>query len=239
MGSEIEERPTKKRARTFAPTEPTVKSKKQRGRPQVDTQDKTASDRRRTQIRLAQRAYRRRKDSTISSLQKQVERLQAVIDNMNSSFLRFNDQAMASGIFALHPSLAYELKQATETFVNLAKTAKTVATEDEGEDSQEGSEPSAEQPAATADLSSRNYQGLAQSQRETAQVPGVDAQVPNVDPRNNAQSTHIGMGYYEISHDAEAMAYGYNVDLYLELDLSKQQGLYLEALRDPVITKSC
>ncbi|OMP82377.1 hypothetical protein BK809_0006687 [Diplodia seriata] len=144
MGSESEERPTtKKRARQSTPSaEPSSKGKKQRGRPKVDTQDETAADRRRTQIRLAQRAYRQRKEMTISSLQKQVEQLQSVIDGMNNSFLHFNDQAMASDIFALRPHLASELRSTTEAFVNLSKTAKTVEAEDEREDSQEASDPS-------------------------------------------------------------------------------------------------
>lgn len=45
MGSESEERPTKKRARnSTASAEPITKGKKQRGRPKVDTQDETAAD---------------------------------------------------------------------------------------------------------------------------------------------------------------------------------------------------
>lgn len=45
MGSENEERPTKKRARQSTPSaEPSSKGKKQRGRPKVDTQDETAAD---------------------------------------------------------------------------------------------------------------------------------------------------------------------------------------------------
>ena len=69
-------------------------SKKQRGRPRLDTQDETAADRRRTQIRLAQRAYRNRKETTISALKKRVGELERTIEKMNKSFLKFHDNAI-------------------------------------------------------------------------------------------------------------------------------------------------
>ena len=52
--------------------------KRSRGRPRVDTRDETAAERRRTQIRLAQRAYRSRKDSAITTLEKKVKGLEEV-----------------------------------------------------------------------------------------------------------------------------------------------------------------
>lgn len=42
---------------------------------------------------------------------------------MNKSFLRFNDTALKSGLLQLNSNLARELKQTTETFVALAKSA--------------------------------------------------------------------------------------------------------------------
>ncbi|KAF2677534.1 hypothetical protein K458DRAFT_319319 [Lentithecium fluviatile CBS 122367] len=105
--------------------------KKARGRPRVDTQDATAADRRRTQIRLAQRAYRQRKESTISSLKDQNTRLQNIIEQMNKSFLQFNDSALKSGLLQINPALAQQLKQVTENFVALAKSA---AESSEGEE---------------------------------------------------------------------------------------------------------
>ena len=44
--------------------------RKSRGRPRLDMREENAAERRRTQIRLAQRAYRERKETTIVSLQK-------------------------------------------------------------------------------------------------------------------------------------------------------------------------
>jgi hypothetical protein len=50
---------------------------------------------------------------------------------MNKTFTRFNNAAHKSGLVQLHPSLARELKQATETFTSLAKTANEFETGDE------------------------------------------------------------------------------------------------------------
>ncbi|KAK0653864.1 AP-1-like transcription factor YAP1 [Lasiodiplodia hormozganensis] len=237
MGSENEERPTKKRARQSTPSaEPSSKGKKQRGRPKVDTQDETAADRRRTQIRLAQRAYRQRKEMTISSLQKQVEQLQSVIDGMNSSFLRFNDQAMASDIFALRPHLASELRSTTEAFVNLAKTAKTVEGEDEREESQEASDPSTtpQNTAAAPNISTRNYQDMGQPQQDvSAPVPNA----PNASAQMNSQSTHIGLGYYKLADESDVPVFGQNVDFYSGSDIPNLSAPNFGASGEPIVTE--
>lgn len=98
--------------------------------------------RRRTQIRLAQRAYRQRKETTISSLKGQNERLQKIINQMNNSFLQFNEAALKSGLLQLNMTLAQQLKSVTESFVLLARSAA------EGHDDQEEVvEPSEEENA--------------------------------------------------------------------------------------------
>jgi hypothetical protein len=114
--------PPKKRPRR-SPKSDEEDSKKQRGRPRLDTQDETAADRRRTQIRLAQRAYRHRKETTISALKKRVSELERTIEKMNKSFLEFHDNAIDSGLVLSKPSLARQLKATTEEFVSLAKLA--------------------------------------------------------------------------------------------------------------------
>ena len=92
--------------------------KKARGRPRLAPQDETAAERRRTQIRLAQRAYRQRKETTISALKKQVSELQDIIGDMNKSFLRFNDMVLDVGV---SPGIAKELKSLTHQFILYAK----------------------------------------------------------------------------------------------------------------------
>src|SRR5215469_11111198 len=83
----------------------------------------TISQRRRTQIRLAQRAYRLRKENTINQLKEQVATLQSTIEEMSRAFLAFNDSAMNSGILQIRPQLAQQLKVTTERFISLAKEA--------------------------------------------------------------------------------------------------------------------
>lgn len=87
--------------------------------------------RRRTQIRLAQRAYRQRKETTISALNKRVAALELTIENMNETFLDFNDKAIASGIGEWEPHLAKDLKSTMGRFIDYAKN---IATDSEVED---------------------------------------------------------------------------------------------------------
>ncbi|KAI9890621.1 MAG: hypothetical protein M1814_003819 [Vezdaea aestivalis] len=92
--------------------------KKKRGRPRLVADDTNTSDRRRTQIRLAQRSYRLRKEGTIATLTKRCEKLQKTIEDMNKSFLGLTDKFLADG-----PSnhLAPEVKATTEHFLELAR----------------------------------------------------------------------------------------------------------------------
>lgn len=50
--------------------------------------------------------------------------MHAIIDEMNKTFLRFNDAAVQAGVLQLNPGLARELKQMQETFANCVKSAK-------------------------------------------------------------------------------------------------------------------
>ncbi|KAK8208328.1 hypothetical protein HDK77DRAFT_512049 [Phyllosticta capitalensis] len=211
----LEQPPTKKRARNVATTSdaPSSKSKKQRGRPKVDTQDETAADRRRTQIRLAQRAYRQRKETTINSLQHQVEHLQSVIDGMHNSFLQFNNQVRASDIASLRPDLASELQQTTQALNQLVQTAK-VAGEEHGE-SEDADTParSQENPRperVVANLSSRSYEDMMPPQRRR-----IDDSVA----QQNALYQQLGMGYL-LAEDSLGMNLGSSAESYPNVDLN-------------------
>ncbi|ELR09763.1 hypothetical protein GMDG_04247 [Pseudogymnoascus destructans 20631-21] len=98
-------------------------SKKSRGRPRLDTKDETAADRRRTQIRLAQRAYRYRKETTISSLETQVEKLQSTAEAMNNAFLGLYDFASSQGVLHREPDFARQLQATTQRVLELSKAA--------------------------------------------------------------------------------------------------------------------
>ena len=92
-----------------------------RGRPRLDTKDQTAADRRRTQIRLAQRAYRQRKETTISGLNKRVISLEQTIQDMHTVFSAFEDEATAAGVRSWNPVLAASLDRSAAAFTELAK----------------------------------------------------------------------------------------------------------------------
>ena len=94
---------------------------RQRGRPRLDTKDQTPAERRRTQIRLAQRAYRQRKETTISGLNKRVLSLERTIQDMHKAFLDFQDEANAVGLRNWNPALAGNLHRSAATFAELAK----------------------------------------------------------------------------------------------------------------------
>lgn len=79
--------------------------------------------RRRTQIRLAQRAYRQRKETTISGLNSRVTSLEKTIEDMHKTFLEFNDRAITSGIQKGAPALAGYLKSTAERLSELAKSS--------------------------------------------------------------------------------------------------------------------
>lgn len=192
---------SRKRSRTSASSEDaSAAGKKVRGRPRVDTQDETAADRRRTQIRLAQRAYRQRKETTISSLKKQVTELQSAIDEMNRSFLRFNDSALSSGILSLRPELARELKVTTETFVKLARAAAINGNNNNDDEFTEADlDPAAELQQATATARSPRESHATQASRAVEPVPehmdigwGYSAQLddsPKSSPRETLSPT--------------------------------------------------
>ncbi|CAK1357369.1 unnamed protein product [Cercospora beticola] len=75
---------------------------KKRGRPRVEKQDESAADRRRTQIRMAQRAYRQRKETTLEGLRKRVSELTNTIELMNKTFMDHRDRLFGSNLPEMH-----------------------------------------------------------------------------------------------------------------------------------------
>ncbi|KAI1959397.1 hypothetical protein LOZ58_004669 [Ophidiomyces ophidiicola] len=109
---------------------------RKRGRPRVHTGDETAAERRRTQIRLAQQAYRLRKEAVITTLNDRVRQLEATIDEMNKRFLSFHDIALESGVVSTHPQLAQRLRETTQSFLDLASDVSR-SSDDESQEQQE------------------------------------------------------------------------------------------------------
>ena len=78
--------------------------------------------RRRTQIRLAQRAYRQRKEATITGLNAQVAKLERKIDEMTQTMSCFQQRALASGIENISPATAQDLNAVVARFKTATKT---------------------------------------------------------------------------------------------------------------------
>ncbi|KAL1840947.1 hypothetical protein VTJ49DRAFT_7606 [Mycothermus thermophilus] len=117
---------SKKRARTQntgTPERSGDEKKRARGRPRLETKDETAADRRRTQIRLAQRAYRDRKEHTIQTLEKKVQTLTSANEEMSNAFMQLHDFALSCGLLDRAPEFGRQLRETTERFLSLAREA--------------------------------------------------------------------------------------------------------------------
>ncbi|KAL3440843.1 hypothetical protein BJX65DRAFT_300192 [Aspergillus insuetus] len=93
--------------------------------------------RRRRQLRVAQQAYRRRKETTIVNLQSRVQELESGIEELSESFLSFSNLLFEAGILQNQPRVTAALQSITQQYVSLAKRGCDEA----------------EQPAAPADVS--------------------------------------------------------------------------------------
>lgn len=81
---------------------------------------------------MAQRAYRHRKESTISSLEKKVQELTEASEEMSNIFINLYDFAVGKGLLQREPEFGQHLQSATERFLALAKAS--VDEENEGDD---------------------------------------------------------------------------------------------------------
>ncbi|OOF99365.1 hypothetical protein ASPCADRAFT_203132 [Aspergillus carbonarius ITEM 5010] len=97
-----------------------------RGRPRKvveDAVDEDPEERRRRQIRLAQRAYRSRKEANISSLKSRISELEAVVEKMSTSVLSFSDELVQSGVLVGNTGLTAHLRDTVQTCLTLAREA--------------------------------------------------------------------------------------------------------------------
>lgn len=84
----------------------------------MDKHDESAADRRRTQIRMAQRAYRQRKESTLEELRKRVSELTNTVELMNKAFTDHYDRLFLLGLPSRH---LQDVRETAEHFENLMK----------------------------------------------------------------------------------------------------------------------
>ncbi|KAL5342753.1 hypothetical protein BJX70DRAFT_385948 [Aspergillus crustosus] len=95
---------------------------RKRGRPRTGTDDQQVPERRRTQLRVAQQAYRKRKETTIVNLQSRVQELELGIEELSESFLSFSHLLFEVGILQNQPRVTSALQKITQQCVSLAKS---------------------------------------------------------------------------------------------------------------------
>ncbi|ERT00353.1 hypothetical protein HMPREF1624_03724 [Sporothrix schenckii ATCC 58251] len=168
-----------------------AEKKRARGRPRIDVKDVTAADRRRTQIRLAQRAYRSRKEKAIVSLEKRVNSLKEANEAMSNAFMRLHDFALGRGLLDQHPDLAQHLRQTTEVFLEMARQSS--ADEDMDDPNEEeahglgnnGGTNNSSKPAS--DEAMRAFEKKQKEITDAVQMFGYQSQH---EPVNKAGNTH-------------------------------------------------
>ncbi|KAL8788213.1 MAG: hypothetical protein Q9195_007428 [Heterodermia aff. obscurata] len=159
---------------------------RQRGRPRLEARDQTAGDRRRTQIRLAQRAYRQRKESNITELNDQVASLERTIGEMNQTISSFEESALASGMEEMSPILAQDLRAIVKRFNDIAQVTKLTSMPPK--------------PNTGMDLSARMYD-LENSIQETRTVQNIAARdridmfTPGSEPKHQSKAATQIWGY--------------------------------------------
>jgi hypothetical protein len=94
---------------------------------------------------MAQRAYRHRKETTITSLEKKVQDHKSTNEEMSNVFLNLYDFAISKGLMQREPEFGQQLKSTLERFTALAKaTTAEDASHEEGHESGAQDAPKAE-----------------------------------------------------------------------------------------------
>ncbi|KAL2796595.1 hypothetical protein BJX66DRAFT_299464 [Aspergillus keveii] len=80
---------------------------RKRGRPRkvFENGGVNPEERRRMQVRMAQRAYRSRKEANVSSLKDRINQLETAVKQMSTAVISFGDELVRSGALDTHPDL--------------------------------------------------------------------------------------------------------------------------------------
>lgn len=84
---------------------------------------------------MAQRAYRNRKESTISTLEKKVQDLTGTNEEMSSIFINLYDFAVGKGLLQREPEFGQQLQATTERFLALARASVDEGLDENQDDS--------------------------------------------------------------------------------------------------------
>ena len=95
------------------------------------------TQRRRTQIRMAQRAYRSRKESTISTLEKEVKALRGANEQMSSMLRQLLESATGEGLLQREPQFGQQLQTTTEKLLAMVQSTGTPDTLNDNQNDEE------------------------------------------------------------------------------------------------------
>ncbi len=152
----------------------------------METLALTRLQRRRTQIRLAQRAYRNRKDTAIQTLEKKVQQLKDNNEEMSNAFMQLHDFALSSGLLDRIPDFGRQLRETTEKFLSLAREAS-----DEEKDAE---------PKARTTTSTGPSNGHDRSHSPTSPSVTAETTSPEPDPAE-ARSKPLLWGGLTVTHE--------------------------------------
>ncbi|GAQ08517.1 hypothetical protein ALT_5838 [Aspergillus lentulus] len=131
------------RQNTPEPSPPINTSKLlKRGRPRIDRAGETAGERRKEQIRLAQRAYRFRKDLRITELAQKVAELEQTIVAIRDLYLSVHTSVVDSGITMSHPFLAQSMQTNLQLLLSLTQSVSSRRAEGHPSSTYHSTEPS-------------------------------------------------------------------------------------------------
>ncbi|KAL9610605.1 MAG: hypothetical protein Q9167_004707 [Letrouitia subvulpina] len=160
-----------KKGQNKTPASKQLRASRNRGRPRLDPKDDNPTERRRKQIRLAQRAYRQRKETTISSLNGRVTDLERTIEEMNQVFLKFYEKLTPADFQCLSPAASRELRETVTGLSTLARKSREAWDIEDADVSHQEPLENNERPAysfgiegpAHGDLGRQNIQGYQQA----------------------------------------------------------------------------
>ncbi|KAF2807114.1 uncharacterized protein BDZ99DRAFT_573011 [Mytilinidion resinicola] len=105
--------------------------KKHKPKRKVSELDEIAAKRRRTQACRAQRAFRQRKEDTITSLNAQIAGLNKTIEGLNACFLTLTDELVASGWLEHNPQVTKAVQRAIERFITIVRVSHVPQEDDQ------------------------------------------------------------------------------------------------------------
>ncbi|KAF7536718.1 hypothetical protein G7054_g4323 [Neopestalotiopsis clavispora] len=116
------ERPATTEVHSFAGSKP-----RKRGRPRLSPRENDDKTRRRAQIRVAQRAYRKRQTSAMENLQQQVDEMAKLSGNMMSSLSTISKELALLRVFEMRPAAAVTFNSLVEDCISLRTMASSQA----------------------------------------------------------------------------------------------------------------